>query len=425
MKAKILLWAAFSFPFLGVADQPQTIQLADGTKLTFLGVTSGRHHAAPHYENLARGNWIYTPDGTTVAWIKAEHDPAKWPSYELLVSDKAKTACVSVEKRTSSHVQSGVDIQGFVLNAFPRWDKEMILRARLYHGAIADGQFVVSNAVHASVSHWISEPMPNKKSDGDFEVTLTNLIAGVLLPHRRGEPAPQNDPASQCVRIAFGFQQDGQSVTNWRPRLVQTSDRSGNLVQGVISDYSQDGIYVYPQPGQPQFGKTDGYFYRPGLWPGETPWKVRLEFTRTSGFNDDEVMTFTNLPVRIGTQQDADDEWTSETGKTNLDFTPVTVNGVHVRLLPPLQFPDRSQGGKQFIRVLIYADPNPTLQGMHLTVLEATDDQGQAVWTPFSPAWAAHFSIDFPSVRNIKTLNLKLALHKSRFVEFTVKPTKP
>ena len=37
--------------------------------------------------------------------------------------------------------------------------------------------------------------------------------------------------------------------------------------------------------------------------------------------------------------------------------------------------------------------------------------------------WAGHYSMEFARVHeDIKSLNLKLALHKSRFVEFTVKP---
>ena len=149
-----------------------------------------------------------------------------------------------------------------------------------------------------------------------------------------------------------------------------------------------------------------------------------MEFTRTSGFNDDETLTLTNLPVRVGTQKTVDEEWTMEPS-ANFNFTPGKVNGVQLKVLAPLQFPDRLQNGKKFIRILIFADSNPTLQGMRLTLLDATDDQGKAVWSPFPAAWANHFSLDLPYERETKTLNLKLALHKSRFVEFTVKPAKP
>ena len=396
----------------------------ESTKLTFLGITHGRHHVAPQYENLPTGNWIYTSDDATVVWIKAEHASSGRPSYELLVSDVTNTGCVGTEQATSSHVKDGVDVQGFVLNAFPRWDEEMILRVRPFNGHIAEGQFVVTNAGHTAFADLTPEPLPATKSDGDFEVTLTNLTAGVPLPHWRGRPAPEDDPANKCVRIAFGFQQNGRSVTNWRPWLVQTSDAVGNHLKNVISDYPQDGIYFYPQPGHPEMAQMDGYFYRPGLWPDESAWKVRLEFTRTSGFSDDEILTLTNLPVRAGSQQDADEEWTWDGSKTNFTFTPGTVNGVHVKVLEPLLVPDRFQAGQRHLSVIIYADPNPTSMGMHLTLLEATDDQGHAVPTQFPVPWAGHFSLDFPDPRDTKTLSLRLALHKSRFVEFTVKPSK-
>jgi len=40
----------------GDSGQQQVIHLSDGTKITFLGVTHGGHHRAPHYENLQTGN---------------------------------------------------------------------------------------------------------------------------------------------------------------------------------------------------------------------------------------------------------------------------------------------------------------------------------------------------------------------------------
>ena len=430
MKTKLLLWAALSFTFPSVADQSQAIRLADGTKLTFLGLTSGRHHVAPKYENLAAGNWIYTPDNTTVAWVEAEHDPAKWPDYELLIYDKAKTACISTEKRASSHVKSGVDIQGFVLNAFPRRNQGMILRARPYHGAIGEGQFVFTNTTPGSFPDWKTEAFPDTKSDGDLEITLTNLTAAAPKPRFPKDHVPENDPANHCVRLAFGINQNQQPVTNWNPWMVYTSDSTGNRVQSAVRGYPVGGIYNHPTRDNPQPDmRMDGYYYVPGLWPSE-PWKVRLEFTRTSGFNDDEILTFTNLPVRVGTQEDADREWAMNAITTNVTFMPGTASGVQMKLLTPLLFPDQQQNGQKFIRVLLFTDlgntmVNPVSQGLRLTLIEATDDQGRTVWSPFSPAWAGHFSLEFPHAReNIKTLNLKLALHKSRFVEFTVKPGK-
>lgn len=62
---------------------------------------------------------------------------------------------------------------------------------------------------------------------------------------------------------------------------------------------------------------------------------------------------------------------------------------------------------------------------MNLTVVSATDDQGRDLWSFGGSPWAGHYSIEFANVHDdIKSLNLKPALHKSRFVEFTVKPEK-
>src|SRR5579883_3155640 len=116
------------------AGEPQVIHLDDHTKLTLLGTSLGRHHQAPYFEDLRTANWFYTPTNTTVVWIKEEHDQGKWPSYELLVSDRSNTGCVNIERRQGSSVNNTVSLQSFVLSAFPRWDKETILRVRPFQG---------------------------------------------------------------------------------------------------------------------------------------------------------------------------------------------------------------------------------------------------------------------------------------------------
>src|ERR1051325_10592960 len=120
MRATVLRSSVFLTIGFAAFGQPQVIQLDDGTKLTFLGVTTGTRQKPPGYETMAGANWLDTSDRQSVVWILAEHEKGKWPSYELLISDKAKTGCVNVETSTRSHVRDGVDIQGFVLRAFPR-----------------------------------------------------------------------------------------------------------------------------------------------------------------------------------------------------------------------------------------------------------------------------------------------------------------
>jgi hypothetical protein len=425
MKTKILLWSAFSVLAVGInvkADNaaplpdsasPQVIQLDDGTTLRLLGVTHGGNQTAPGYENLPTANRIYMKYGTVV-WVEAEHKPGQWPNYELVVYDQGMTAGVPIEKSTSSHVKDGVDFQGFILHAFPRRDKLTILRAKNYNGPLGKGELVITNE-SGTFANWTPEPLPTTKSDGDLKVTLTNLIAGMpwpdpnlAYPFGRVPDLPLDDPANHCVRLSFDFRENGNATTNWSPHLVTTTDATGNQVEGVaqlcIKYPDRRASGEFPERARKAMEAKQFYYY-PGLWPNE-PWKVRLEFIRTASFSEDEIVTFTNLPVKLSNQQEADDEWSWEWGKTNFTYVQTTVNGFNLELIQPLLVEDRWQPGVTNVIVTIGADSNPKKQGMQLTVLEATDDQGRELWHPFTPDWAGHYSIDLARVKDVNALNL-------------------
>lgn len=115
-------------------------------------------------------------------------------------------------------------------------------------------------------------------------------------------------------------------------------------------------------------------------------------------------MTFTNVPVKPGSQQDYDDEWTAwdvvkpkpplmipdstdltpeppqrDDGETNFPFkiTRATVKGVHLKLLPPLLLQDEySTGHPKDIQIIIGADPGFNPKGMNLTAVSATEIKG-------------------------------------------------
>ncbi len=408
--------------------EPQVIHLDKDTKLTLVGTSYGGRHMAPGYENLGTANWIYTAPNTTVVWVKEE---GKRPApYELLVSDRANTGCVNIERRQGSFVSPGVSLQSYVLTAFPRWDKETVLRVKPYMGGPSKEQFVLINPAPGTMAQWTPEPLPATKTNGDLEVTLTKLIAGAPKPYRDGaNPAGTNDPANQCVHLDFNFRVNGRATTNWQAWPVQTTDAAGNWSRGLIYTYPKNGIHPsYPDRIHPSFPpEVDGYYFQPGLWP-HAPWKVRLEFIQRFAFSDDDTVTITNLPVKTGTQKDADDEWTAwDAGKTNIrcTITPASIHGVQLKLLPPLLLTNRWQSSEMDISIIIGADPGFQPKGMNLTVVEATDDQGRQLWSFEQPAWAGHYSVSFAHVHeDIKSLNLKLALHKSRFVEFTVEPAR-
>jgi RNA polymerase sigma factor (sigma-70 family) len=402
-----------------IPSGPQVITMNDGTKLTLLGTTHGNRHYPPHFPNTRFANMIYTgTSATTVVWIQAEYKTGNWSDFFLFVYDASNTACVRIEKASVSHVSGNMYDVGFVLSAFPRWDKEFLVRVAAYGQPMAKGEFLIANRDVQSPPVWTPETLPATNSDGNLQVTLTRLVASVPEPYwPYNKPTPTNDLSRQGVHIDFNFTQNGKPTTNWFPWMIWTSDAVSNLVDGAIGAYATNDIYPYPP-----IDAHDGYFYKPGLWPGE-PWKVRLEFTQRSGFSDDEIVTFTNIPVKAGTQQDFDNEWTGN--PNDFPYIPVTVNSVHLKLLPPLIRPGNNSPPAPDIEVIIGADVKfPERQGLRITILEAKDDQGRDLWS-FNPSWAGHWNLEFARVPDdVKTLTLKLALHKSRFVEFTVQPTK-
>ena len=424
---KIVLWSSVSILVVGILGvsiwwlwRPLVIMLNDGTKLTLLGVDYGKHHKFPAVKTTGRrtggGGPFDTTNDTLVVWILAEHKANQWPNFQVLASDKAATASVTSQSSQSRQVKEGMEIMGVQLNAFPRHDRNIDLRIMNYGQRgeqIAKGQFVVANPVRGkSFPKWSPDPLPDAQSDDDLSVTLTKLVADAPSPYNRGNGIPKNDPINKTVQFTFDLQQKGQSATNWRPVSVQTSDATGNDVKGWINEYRMNG-------------QADGYFYQPGLWPDEPAWKMRLEFSRTAGFNADELWSVTNIPVRAGSQQDAQISWGNQ-DRAKPAFAEATVNGVHVKLFPVIQYASQNMGNgnTKVVSVTLKTDPDIEAAGLRLTPILVTDDQGRKLNNQSSSWGGGNFQYEFPEPRTIESLNVTVALHKSRFVEFTVKPQK-
>ena len=456
MKTKILLWSVvfiLATAFAAENTEPlQTISLSDGAKVTFLGITYGKHHVAPNYEaiggNTQTGRWINRSNDVAVAWIEIEHDPTNFPNYLLFVSDKTDANGIGFREdfKAINHVREGVEVEGFELGAYPRWDKQFYLRiysvAPFYGQRLSSEKFLATNPDLKDSGNVVAEMLPATKTTGDLTVTLTNLVSGAprppylrlermypIDPARRPAPGP-DDPIAQGVRIGFDLKQNGHGASDWQLASVVVSDAVSNYVE--TTRHFQDNErarLAFPFATTPA-DNYKGYVFWPSLWPNEPAWNVSMEFTRDSGFNEDEIVTFTNLPVRQGTQWEHDEElsWNGTNFPFITEIAEKNVEGVRLKMLPPLVVPE-SQPDQQDLFVILYVDPDPR-QAMKLTLIEVTDGQGQNISAPFliewggrfTPSWAGHYFIEFPNLHDVKTLNLKLALHRSRFVTFTVKP---
>jgi hypothetical protein len=425
---KIILWSVASVLIIGIAvaaiwwlRRPQIITLSDGTKLTLLGVDYGTHHKFPTVKVKTTGRRrggptsIDTTNDTLVVWIEAEHMPNRYPNYQVMVYDKAATACVgNWGGGNSRQIKNGMEVMGVQLDAFPRRDRKIYLRIAAWNNngggmKLAKGQFVISNPARGSFPKWTADPLPDTQSDDDLTVTLTRFNYGAR--GFNGGNAPANDPMSKAVSTAFHTEQKGVVVTNWQPVRIETSDATGNHIFNNSWSNSRDD------------NGDATMTYQWGLWPDEPAWKLRVEMSRTSGFNDDEIWSVTNVPINPGSQQDLWNYGGRRQSRTNSPFTETTLNGFHLKLYPAIQFTDQNFNGQKQGGFRIDADPVP--EGMRLTIVSATDEQGHKL-----QSWNAgygnggNYTIQLQNLRNAKSLNVTIALHKSRFVEFTVKPQK-
>lgn len=397
-----------------MAMRPQTITFKDGTTLTLLGATYGKHHTPPKISGKRlRSSSIDTTNDSLVVWVKTERKKSNdqnWPNYQLFVSDTADTGCVGAWSASGSG-DKGVYVQGFRIDGYPRRDRKIVIRVGTWGNTgrmqVPKEQFVVSNPGKRSFVDWTPEPLPDTQSDGDLTVTLTKCVAGYPGFGNYGTP---KSVMNKAVYTAYHFEQNGHVATNWQPVTVETSDATGNAVRNNSWSNSQD------QNGDQILT------YQWGLWPNEKAWKLKVEFSRTSGFNDNELWTVTNVPVKTGKQMDF---WNYENRrKTNSPVAETTLNGIHLRLYPATIFTDSDFNGGKMGGFRIIANPPPP-DGYRMTLISATDEAGHKIDSWNSGGGDGNYGFQLQNMRNAKSLNITIALHKSRFTEFTVKPTKP
>lgn len=431
---KIIIGSIVSLVILGIAldaflwlHKPKTIKLSDGTTLTLLGAEYGKHHKYPAVKTrpgTRRNNYggpgsFDTPNATLVVWILQEHKANQWPNYQVLAYDRAETACVGNWTRNTRRLSDTEDIAAVQFDAYPRWDRKMILRVMSYGNTgqrVGKEQFVVSNPARSSGAKWTAEPLPDKQSDGDLNVTLMKLVYGVR-GFRGGNGVSSSDPMNKAVLTAFHTEQNGVVVTNWQPIRIGTSDASGNQVQNNSWSTGRD----------PNGDATMTYQW--GLWPEETPWKLRVEMSQTSGFKDDELWTVQNVPVNEGSQQDMYNFSNNSNRRTPSAFAETNLNGFQLKLYPVIQFTNvnyayagpNAENNQKPGGFRVQADRN--LDGVQLTLVTATDENGRPVPYFGGNGWGGDSrQIQLQNLRNAKFLNVTLALHKSQFVEFTCKP---
>ena len=445
MKTRIIVGSVVSILIIGLAAgafwwlrRPQVIIFSDDSKVTLLAVEYGKRHAPPAVKASTTstnkpparraGSSFTTTADTLVVWVRQEYDASgnQYHGFQYYAYDKVLTACAG---NTTTHYAStgrrtGNDVVGIEFGAFPRRQGKFLLGVQEQSNngqEMADQKFSISNPARGPFAGWTAEPLPATKDDDDLSVTLTKLVSAADTPYQRNQDNA-DDPVNKGVQAVFHVERNGKPVTNWQPVSVATTDATGNQTSWNLPLNSG-------MPGT-QWNDNEGSMtYQYGLWPDEPAWKLKFEFSQQSDFAANESWTVPNIPLQPSRQRDFNIN--ARNIRTNAVVAEGDLNGVHLKIFPAKQFTDVGQNNYMQGGVMIQADP-ALPEGMRMTLVKLTDDQMNDVGF-FDNGMTKNvtgnttvilYRYGLRDLAGATNLNLTVALHKSRFVEFTAKPEK-
>jgi len=230
------------------------------------------------------------------------------------------------------------------------------------------------------------------------------------MPYTRNNDDP-DDAMNKGVQATFQVERNRKPVTTWQPVSVEVSDATGNHVGAGVA-------------GNQWNGNDDVATYQYGLWPDEPAWKMRFEFSQQSDFADSELWSVQGMPVEPGRQQDFYN-YNNRRANTNSVFAETDINGIHLKIFTPKQFTDVQPNN--YLQGSITIQATPSLPGgMRMTVVKLTDDQTNSIESmnqgTFGDGKSTTYRYGLRDFGGATNLNLTIALHKSRYVEFNAKP---
>ena len=419
MKIKVLLWSIAAVIVVGLISagiwwemRPQVITFDDDSKLTLLGADYGKHH------RLASTKRQFTSqDDALVVWVRQQYDSQSYHYFQYYLYDKAGTACVMGTPASGGGRRGGGsgagEVVGIQFPAFPRGDSKFVVAVQENSNdgqEIADQKFLVSNPARSSSGNWAAQPLPDTEADGELSATLKKLVAGSKLNFTRDGDDP-DDPINLGAQATFNVQVSGTNANNWQPVAITTSDATSNRV---------DAMSVNSQPQDGDLVTTFQY----ALWPNEPAWKMRVEFSKLTGFDDSELWTVSNLPLQDGRQRDFWN-YSRRGSQTSTAVAETDLQGLHVKILSPRHFTDVPANSNPQGGITIQVTPSLP-DGMRLTLVKLTDDQGNDInhWDYGSNTGrgGGQYRYGLQNIDGVTNINVVLALHKSHFVEFTAKP---
>lgn len=247
--------------------------------------------------------------------------------------------------------------------------------------------------------------------DGDVEFELRRFATGCST-RSAAVPPEYGDPIERATHLEIAAKQNGQPTTDWMPVSFRLSDDTGNVLDA--------GEFANPV----QVGNVTRLSLWQNLFAEQRSWWVRAEVarTRSATFRPEEIAVLRNVPTPSRSDPPGVSRWFDAPRALTANGMSLACRGI-----------SWSSMGPPYAEVKLELKGKP-LAGTRVTVLKAIDDSGRAL--PLDGEWRI---IDFnrsgtPLVRYelpltirkpMKTVDLTVAVQRTRFVEFQASPTRP
>jgi len=265
-------------------------------------------------------------------------------------------------------------------------------------------EFKVPNPAPGPHPAWVAQPLPVHATEGELDVILANFRACETSPQTSAEKRVYS--RTECV---FNVRESNRETLAWKPVMFELFDATGNHWR-ARPDARFEGV---------DQGNMRTAFLG-ALWPGESAWKLRVEFKRVADFPKNDLLQISKIRIPAGNElyePHSQYEWNG----ASLELAAVIGKDVEWERVVRLN-PDR----KRACITLVLAGEILS-RNWQLACVAVTDERGNrvelaGVRDPGVPGSPVPFSFSFAPREGATELNLVLAVSESRVFDFLAKP---
>ncbi len=337
-----------------------------------------------------------------VAWFRWKGKTARWFGRKMVIDPSGYRSKINGwSYQGNPPANSGLSEiwLGYEIKVFPHRAKSFTFQFSNWNDQVL-AEFEIRNPVRSNPAPFPADPLPQSQTVDDMEFKLISL------------EVPNTDHASKeverifrngDVRATFEIKQNGQVVENWQPVNIWLEDATGNKSKN--SSWSN----------REEKGKASMTF-SPGLFSDEA-WKIRAQFARKSDFLSEDLWTATvplpqhpqyetNLVSHVLHNKKIILKGVADENNILLDGT----KGDGVRS-------QRNNKSKQF---RIFVEDMDT--DLRLDLVRVKDDQDRECKDSGKSWGGGQYDYDLEIEPDAKSLTVTVALHRSKFANYTAEP---